>query len=81
MSGEDDMEGEAEDFVIDENGDLCPVVEWDEEDEEECCEQDSGSILLITDEMIMQLFRVPQEDVSAFQIALKTLMTMPLTSH
>jgi len=74
------MEGEAEDFVIDENGDLCPVVEWDEEDEEECCEQDSsGSILLITDEMIRQLFRVPQEDVLALQMALKTLMTTPLT--
>lgn len=70
------MEGEADDFVIDENGNLCPVSEWDEEDEE-CCEQ-GVSILFITDEMIMQMFRIPKEEVPALQRALKTLMTTPL---
>jgi hypothetical protein len=74
------MEGEAEDFVIDENGDLCPI-DWetaDLEDSLESVEEEATVTMVVTDVMMMRLFRIPREDVPALQIALKALMTTAL---
>jgi len=78
--GEAQMDGEADDFIIDEDGNLYPLDACEDEgDEEEDLGESILTFLVFTDEMVMYFFRVSKAEAPLLQKAIKELMTTLLT--